>query len=90
MNSLQKPKKTKKESTQAPKLTEDDYIEIGEKLADAHEFETEVTITTFRNKEYENFTGAIRGMDPNTKMISFDVGELDYIKISANIIVGIK
>jgi hypothetical protein len=46
-------------------LTEDDYIEIGKKLADAHEFETVVIIKTFWDKRYENFTGIIRDLDPH-------------------------
>ncbi|GGE47437.1 hypothetical protein GCM10011391_27800 [Pullulanibacillus camelliae] len=91
MTAVPKPTKTKKSNkTAGPQLTEDDLIEIGERLAEAYEYKTTITITTFFRKKYETFTGIIKGVNPETKMISFDVGELDPIKINANIIVDVK
>lgn len=90
MTAIPKPAKSKKQSTQAPKLTEFEQMEIAEKLADALEFETEITITIYNRKKYERFTGVIRKADHNTKMITFDTGEFEHHKISANIIVGVE
>lgn len=88
MTFVPKPAKSKKKKSEgAPKLNEFEQLEIAEKLADALEFQEEITITTYRNKKYEKFTGIIRNADPNTKIITFDNGGLDHYKISANIIV---
>ena len=65
-------------------------MEINEKLAEAIEFETEIAITTYSSKKYEKFTGVIKSVNKETKMITFDTGALDYLKISANIIVGVE
>ncbi|MEK3890263.1 YolD-like family protein [Bacillus sp. FSL K6-3431] len=90
MLAIPKPKKVKKESMQTPKLTEEDYIEIGERISEAYEFESPITITTFRNRKHEKFTGIITGMNAGTKMIDLDTGEIDRIKISVNIIVDVQ
>ncbi|GGJ76411.1 YolD-like family protein [Virgibacillus salexigens] len=84
------PKKTKKGSSQTPKLTEGEQIELAENLSDALEFESEITITTFRNKKYEKFTGVIRKADPHKKMITFVTRDFEQHKISANLIVGVQ
>ncbi|WP_339165344.1 YolD-like family protein [Siminovitchia sp. FSL W7-1587] len=84
------PKTTKKSSSSGPKLTEFDLIEIGEKIEDAIEYGTTVTITTYRNKRFEKFTGVIKSGNPNTRMLTMDIGEIDDIKISVNIIVDVK
>ena len=47
--------------TQKPKLTEFDYTEaIGEKIGEALEFQTEVTITIYFEEKLESVTGIIK------------------------------
>ncbi|GAA0429364.1 hypothetical protein GCM10008934_18730 [Virgibacillus salarius] len=65
-------------------------MEISERLADALDFRNEVTITTYRKGKYEKFTGIIQSANPETKMITFSVGNFEHHKISANIIVGVE
>ncbi|MFU0790629.1 MAG: YolD-like family protein [Virgibacillus proomii] len=91
MTAVPKPPKTKKRSaSNRPNLTEDKMIELSEKLGEALEFKNEVTITTYRNGKYEKFTGVIQSANPETKMITFDVGNYQFHKISANIIVDVE
>ncbi|KNE22497.1 YolD-like family protein [Virgibacillus pantothenticus] len=90
MSSVPKPPKKKKSSNSKPVLTEDKMIELSEKLADALEFKNEITITTYNRGRYEKFTGVIQSANPETKMITFDVGYFEHYKISANIIVDVK
>ncbi|WP_121605378.1 YolD-like family protein [Virgibacillus sp. Bac332] len=91
MTAVPKPPKGKKKSaSNSPKMTEDKLLEISERLADALEFKNEVTITTYRKGKYEKFTGIIESANPETKMITFNVGNFEHHKISANIIVDIE
>lgn len=90
MTAIPKPPKKKKSSNSKPVLTEDKMIELSEKLGEALEFKNEVTITTYRNGKYEKFTGVIQSANPETKIITFDVGNYQYHKISANIIVDVE
>ncbi|GGJ50841.1 YolD-like family protein [Virgibacillus salexigens] len=91
MASVPKPPKTKKKSANnKPNLTEDRQLEISEKLADALDFKNEVTITTYRKGKYEKFTGVIQSANAETKMITFDVGNFEHHKISANLIVEVE
>ncbi len=90
MLSVPKPPKSTKKSVSGPNLTEDDYIEIGERLSEALEYGSEVTITTYGSRNYEKFTGVIKAADVKTKMLTMDIGELDDIKISANTVIGVQ
>lgn len=57
-------------------------------LEESYNYEQEITLTVYRNKQHEKYTGIVRGMNANTRKIAFDaVGELDQLKIDAGIIV---
>ncbi|MFU0788849.1 YolD-like family protein [Virgibacillus proomii] len=91
MIALPKPQKGKKKSSSnKSNLTEETMIEISEKLGEALEFKNEMTITTYNRGKYEKFTGVIQSANPETKMITFDIGNFQYHKISANIIVDVE
>ncbi|WP_445661499.1 YolD-like family protein [Bacillus sp. FSL K6-3431] len=63
---------------------------MGERISEAYEFESPITITTFRNSKYQKFTGVVTGINAGTKMIDLDTGEIDRVKISVNIIVDVQ
>ncbi|MBD7909638.1 YolD-like family protein [Sporosarcina gallistercoris] len=89
MTAIPKPAKAKKAASARPQLTEYDYQEIGEKLKDAQEFESEVEITIFHRKQHERFVGVISSADGQTGVLSLRVGYED-VKINMNDIVGIE
>ncbi len=88
MTAIPKPKKSTK-SSDAPKLTEEDFEEIGEKIAEALEFKNEVEITTYHQKQYESARGVVTSADSQTGKLTVEVG-YEEIKININSIVSIK
>ena len=88
MTAIPKPKKTNK-SVAVAQLTEYDFIEIGEKIAEALEFGKEVEITTYHLKQYESAKGIITSADSQKGKLTLRVGFED-VTISINAIVGVK
>lgn len=88
MTAIPKPKKTNKSDAGA-QLTEYDFIEIGEKIAEALEFGNEVEITTYHLKQYESAKGIITSADSQKGKLTLRVGFED-VTISINAIVGVK
>ena len=88
MTAVPKPKATNK-SAASPKLTEQDFEEIGEKIGEALEFGNEVEITTYHLKQYETAQGVITSADGQTGKLTMRVG-IEDITISINAIVSIK
>lgn len=89
MTAIPKPTKAKKAPSARPQLTEYDYQEIGEKLHDAQEFQTEVEIIVFQQKKHKSFVGVICSADGQTGVLSLRVG-YETVKLNMNDIVGIK
>lgn len=87
MYGVPKPPKTKVVS--GPKLTEEDFIEIGERIGEALEYKNEVEISIYHNKQHENIIGVITSADSQTGKLSLKV-ERDDVIININSIVGIK
>lgn len=87
MRAVPKPKVTKNTIT-APKLTEEDFMEIGEKIAESMEFGNEVEITVFFQKRYENITGVITSADAQTGILKLRV-DRDSVRININNIVNV-
>lgn len=88
MQAVPKPPKTKKKNASRPQISEDKYLEISDRLAESYNYEQEITLTVYRNRMHEKYTGVIRGVNASTRKIAFDaVGELDQLKIDASIIV---
>lgn len=88
MTAIPKPKKTYKISD-APKLTEEDFEEIAEKINDALEFKNEVEITTYHQKQFASARGIVLKADGQTGKLTLQVG-YEEIKININSIVSIK
>lgn len=88
MTAVPKPKKSTK-SSDAPKLTEEDFEEIGEKINEALEFKNEVEITTYHQKQFETARGVVTNADSQTGKLTMRVG-YEEIKININSIVSIK
>ncbi|MEK5038744.1 YolD-like family protein [Sporosarcina sp. FSL K6-3457] len=88
MRAVPKPKKTYK-SSDAPKMTEEDFEEIGEKINEALEFKNEVEITTYHQKQFESAKGVITSADGQTGKLTMQVG-YDERKININSIVSVK
>lgn len=87
MYAVPKPEKTK--AVSVPKLTEEDFIEIGEKIGEALEYENEVEITIYHSKQHESFTGIITSADSQTGKLRLRV-ERNNLIININSIVGIN
>lgn len=88
MTAIPKPKKSTKSSA-APKLTEEDFEEIGERINEALEFKNEVEITTYHLKQYESARGVITSADGQIGKLTLQVG-YEEIKININSIVSVK
>ncbi|WP_342505849.1 YolD-like family protein [Sporosarcina sp. FSL K6-2383] len=88
MTAVPKPKKVHK-SSDAPKLTEEDFEEIGEKINEALEFSNEVEITTYHQKQFDSAKGVVTNADGQTGKLTMRVG-YEEIKININSIVSIK
>lgn len=66
MTAIPKPSKTKKGGVAGPQLTESGYMEIGEKIGEALEFQNEFEITTFHRKQIESARGVFTSADGQT------------------------
>lgn len=88
MTAVPKPKKSTK-SSDAPKLTEEDFIEIGERINEALEFKNEVEITTYHQKQFETARGVVTNADSQTGKLTMQVG-YEERKININSIVSVK
>ena len=88
MYSVPKPKSTNKAVTK-PKLSEEDFIEIGETIAEAMEYDNEVEITVFFLKRFETVIGKITSADSQTGLLKLQVGQ-DSVRVNINSIVGIQ
>lgn len=88
MRAVPKPKKTYK-SSEAPKLTEEDFEEIGEKINEALEFGNEVEITTYHQKQFASARGVVTSADGQTGKLTMQAG-YEEIKININSIVSVK
>ena len=87
MRAVPKPKITKN-TVASPKLTEEDFMEIGEKIAEALEFNSEVVITVFAQKRYETVVGKITSADAQTGYLKLKIG-MDSVRININNIVKV-
>ena len=88
MRAVPKPKVTKN-TIATPKLTEEEFMQIGEVIGEALEFENVVTITVFFQKRYESVTGKITSADAQTGILKLQVG-LDNVRININNIVKVE
>ncbi len=88
MRAVPKPKVTKN-TIATPKLTEEEFMQIGEAIGEALEFENVVTITVFFQKRYESVTGKITSADAQTGILKLQVG-LDNVRININNIVKVE
>jgi len=88
MTAIPKPKVTNNNAA-GPKLTEQDFEEIGEKIGEALEFGNEVEITTYHLKQYESACGIITSADGQQGKLTLRV-EHEDIRISINSIVSVK
>ncbi len=82
-------KSIEKWGIQGPKLTETDYIEIGEKIGESIEFSVEVEVTIFAHKRYKSFTGVIKSIEGQQGVLSMYVG-YENIEINMNNIESVK
>lgn len=57
MIAIRKPPKSK--VVAGPKLTENDFLEIGERIGESKEFGVEVEITIYAEKRYESVTEVV-------------------------------
>ena len=88
MTAIPKPKKTYK-SSEAPKMTEEDFEEISGKINEALEFKNEVEITTYHQKQFESARGVVTSADGQIGKLTMQVG-YEEIKINMNSIVSVK
>ena len=88
MSAVPKPKVTKN-VVASPKLTEEEFMEIGEKIGEALEFNNEVVITVFAQKRYETVVGKITSADAQTGFLKLQVG-FDSVRININNIVSVE
>lgn len=87
MTAIPKPPKSK--VVAGSKLTETDFLEIGERIGESKEFNVEVDITIYAQKRYETVTGIVTEVDGQHGRLSLQVG-YDSIKINMNNIVSVK
>ena len=88
MTAIPKPPKSKKGGAAGPQLTESDFLEIGEKIGEALEFQNKVEITIYAHKRYESVTGIIIDVDGQQGKLKMQVG-YESIIINMNNIVGV-
>lgn len=88
MHAVPKPKVTKN-TVATPKLTEEDFIEIGNSISEALEYANEVDITVFAHKRYETVTGYIISADAQTGYLKLKIG-LDTVRVNINNIVKVE
>lgn len=89
MTAIPKPSTSKKAGVVGPKLTEEDFLEISEKIGEAMEFDNEVEITVFFQKMLEKVIGKITSADAQTGLLKLQVGR-DSVRININNIVGVE
>lgn len=89
MSEIPKPKTSRSGAIQGPKLTETDYLEIGEKTGESIESGVEAEVTIFAHKRYESFRGVINNVEGQQGVLSMYVG-YESIKINMNNIVSVK
>lgn len=89
MRAVPKPPKSENKA-QRPKLTEHEYEEIGEKIGEALEFGTEVTITLFYDQKFESISGVIKSADAQTGKLTLYTNEVNNVIINIMSIVGIE
>ena len=89
MRAVPKPPKSN-DGMERPILTEFDYEEIGEKIAEALEFQTEVTITIYFDKKLESVTGIITSADSQISQLTLESNPLNSVKINIMSIVRIE
>ena len=89
MTAIPKPKATKSGGVIGPKLTETDYLEIGERIGESKEFGVEVEVTIFAQKRYESVTGIVKSIEDQRGLLSMQIG-YDNVKINMNNIVSVK
>ncbi|MET3659068.1 YolD-like family protein [Sporosarcina psychrophila] len=87
MTAIPKPPKSK--VVAGPKLTETDFLEIGERIGESKEFNVEVDITIYAQKRYETVIGIVTEVDGQQGKLSLQVG-YESIKINMNNIVSVK
>jgi len=83
------PKPPKSKVVAGPKLTETDFLEIGERIGESKEFGVEVEITIYAQKRYESVIGVVKEVEGQQGKLSLQVGN-DNIKINMNNIVSVK
>ncbi|WP_342505595.1 YolD-like family protein [Sporosarcina sp. FSL K6-2383] len=88
MTAIPKPKKTYK-SSETPKMTEEDFELIAEKINEALEFKNEVEITVYHQKQFDSARGVITNADSQTGKLTLQVG-YEERKININAIVSVK
>lgn len=89
MIGVPKPPKSKSSGVVAPKLTEEDFIEISEKIAESMEYKSQVEISVFFRKRMETVVGVITSADSQTGILSLYTNR-ESVKININNIVRIK
>ncbi|KAA0941634.1 YolD-like family protein [Sporosarcina sp. ANT_H38] len=87
MTAIPKPPKSK--VVAGPKLTETDFLEIGERIGESKEFNVEVVVTIYAQKRYESVTGIVTEIDGQQGKLTMQVG-YESIKINMNNIVSVK
>jgi len=88
MTAIPKPSTSKKPGVVKPKLTEEDFLEISEKIGEAMENNNEVEITVFHQKRIEKISGVITSADSQTGFLLLNVDH-DNVRININNIVGV-
>lgn len=89
MRAVPKPPKSENKA-QRPKLTEYEFEEIGEKIGEALEFGTEVTITMFYDQKFESISGVIKSADAQIGKLILSTDEVNSVTINIMSIVGIE
>jgi len=87
MTAIPKPPKSK--VVAGPKLTETDFLEIGERIGESKEFGVEVEITIYAQKRYESVTGIVKEVEGQQGKLYLQVG-YENIRINMNNIVSAK
>ena len=89
MSAVPKPPKSEN-GAQRPILTEQDFEEIGEKIGEALEFGTEVTITLFYHEKFETISGVIKSADSQIGKLTLYTDEVNSVIINIMSIVGVE
>ena len=83
------PKPPKSKVVVGPKLTETDFLEIGERIGESKEFGVEVVVTIYAQKRYESVTGIVKEVEGQQGKLSLQVGN-ENIKINMNNIASVN